>query len=208
MKQRLHKIQTSGGVMHVVDCGPADGTPILFVHGFPLDHSMWVNQIEHLADHSNRFRLLCPDLLGCGLSDPIDGSTSMQAIADELAQMLTQVEARPVVFCGLSMGGYVGWQFCKHHRQHVSHLIAANTRSGADNELVARGRQWMAQSIAVSGTQTLADNLVDKLFIDGKNAPAAAQIHATILSAPVETIAQQQLAMADSSGYERLHHDA
>ena len=196
MKQRIHKIQTSGGGIHVVDRGPVDGTPILFVHGFPLDHKMWTHQLDHFADTPIRFRLLCPDLLGCGLSDPIGSPTSMKIIANELAEMLAQMEVGPVIFCGLSMGGYVGWQFCKHHRQHVSCLIAANTRCAADSELVARGRQLMAQSIATSGTKTLADNLVDKLFVDGKESPAAADIHATILSTPVETIAHHQLAMA------------
>ena len=196
MEQRLLKIHTSGGVMHVADRGPVDGKPILFVHGFPLDHKMWTNQLDYFSDRSVRFRLLCPDLIGCGLSDPIGGPTSMKIIANELAQMLTQIEVGPVVFCGLSMGGYVGWQFCEHHQQHVSCLIAANTRSNADSELVARGRRSMAQSIATSGTQTLADNLVDKLFVNGKESPAAAKIHSTISSTPVETIAQHQLAMA------------
>lgn len=197
MKQRTHKIKTAGGMMNVVDCGPdalEGATPILLVHGFPLDHSMWTHQIEYL---SQNFRLLCPDLLGCGRSDPIDGATSMRLIADELAEVLDQLKVGPVAYCGLSMGGYVGWQFCKHHRSHVSHLIASNTRATADDDIVQRGRRMMAKTISSTGSKELANNMVEKLFLSTEASKKEIEmVHATIASTRLETIAEHQLAMA------------
>ena len=49
------------------------GAPLLLVHGFPLDHRMWHEQIDTL---SSRFQVIAPDLRGFGTSD----TTSDQVI--------------------------------------------------------------------------------------------------------------------------------
>ena len=119
------KIAVDENQIHVADCGT--GPTILFVHGFPLDHTMWQFQIEALAE---RYRLLCPDLPGFGASRPDPGPMSMSKFADQLARLLDVIGIEtPVVYCGLSMGGYIGWQFWKNYPEKVSHLVACDTRA-------------------------------------------------------------------------------
>ena len=65
------------------------GPPVLLVHGFPLDHTMWSAQIDALAE---RCRVIAPDLRGFGQSplgnaDPQRG-ISMEQYADDLAELL------------------------------------------------------------------------------------------------------------------------
>ena len=86
-----------------------EGPPLLLVHGFPLDHSMWQEQI---AEFATTHRVIAPDLRGFGLSDVTPGTVTMEQFADDLAAMLPELSiTEPVIFCGLSMGGYVAWQF-------------------------------------------------------------------------------------------------
>ena len=69
---------------NVVDQGV--GQPLLLIHGFPLDHTMWQFQIEDL---SRDFRIIAPDLRGFGASDSNDAPMSMADFADDLARLLT-----------------------------------------------------------------------------------------------------------------------
>jgi 3-oxoadipate enol-lactonase len=115
-----------------------NGRPLLLVHGFPLDSSMWQGQIDALAD---QFRVIAPDLRGFGQSCVTPGSVTMQEYADDLAALLKAMHVgEPVIFCGLSMGGYIGWQFVARHPEKLSALIVADSRALADNEKAAAGR--------------------------------------------------------------------
>src|SRR5436853_5173607 len=93
--------------MQLVEHG--SGTPLLLAHGYPLDHSMWQGQIDGLAD---KCRVIAPDLRGFGASDVTAGTVTMEQMADEMAGLLDELKINePIIFCGLSMGGYVAWQF-------------------------------------------------------------------------------------------------
>src|SRR5664279_3566696 len=102
----LRTIEVSGVRYRVADEGT--GPVILFVHGFPLDHTMWSSQIE---EFSKTHRVIAPDLRGFGGTDGWLYVVSMQQYADDLAELLEALHAdRPITFCGLSMGGYIAWQ--------------------------------------------------------------------------------------------------
>ena len=97
--------------LHVVERG--SGQPLLLVHGFPLDHQMWQGQFAEL---SQEFRVIAPDLRGFGQSDDATDTVTMQQYADDLAELLDALGIdQPVAFCGLSMGGYIAWQFWRRH---------------------------------------------------------------------------------------------
>ena len=86
------------------------GLPVVLLHGFPLDHSMWDGQWGLVAPGGQLdgvARLIVPDLAGFGGSDA-PTSSSIAAMADEVVAMLDAIECRePVVACGLSMGGFL-----------------------------------------------------------------------------------------------------
>jgi 3-oxoadipate enol-lactonase len=138
------------------------GPPLLLVHGFPLDGTMWAGQTGPLAE---RFRVLVPDLRGFGQSSVLPGLVTMQRMADDLAEMLAALEiSEPVVFCGLSMGGYVAWQFALRHRQHLSKLVLCDTRAAADSSETAAGRNGLAQRVQKEGPGFVAETMLPKLF--------------------------------------------
>ena len=144
--------------------------------------------------------MICPDLAGFGASPARLTPMSMTSFADDLANLLDALDVQePVAFCGLSMGGYIGWQFWKHHRDRLSHLVACDTRAASDMPEVARGRMIAARTVRRAGSRPVADAMIDKLFYrsnDSETKPIAEPIHQVILQTHPESIAGGQLAMA------------
>jgi 3-oxoadipate enol-lactonase len=140
------------------------GQPILFIHGFPLDHSMWDRQAERL---SPRYRVLAVDLRGFGESDVTAGTVSMDQFADDLAKLLNGLGVTdPVVLCGLSMGGCIAWQFIRKYPDRVKALIACDTRVVADTPEAAEGRFKTAEKALSTGAVVVAEAMIPKLFSD------------------------------------------
>ncbi|HUE75807.1 MAG TPA: alpha/beta fold hydrolase, partial [Chloroflexota bacterium] len=96
----LQRAQINGFEMAYLDEG--QGPPILFVHAFPLDHTMWSDQIEAFKGSN---RIIAPDLRGFGQSDVTPGPYTMDLLADDLASLLNHLGLDDVVYCGLSLGG-------------------------------------------------------------------------------------------------------
>lgn len=138
------------------------GPVLLLVHGFPLDHSMWSEQIEAL---SVGHRVIAPDLRGFGQSESQDDKTTMQHFANDLAGLHDALRiSEPVTLCGLSMGGYVAWQFWKHHRDRLTSLILCDTRAACDTPEGALGRLALAKTVLAEGALPVADSMLPKLF--------------------------------------------
>ncbi len=142
------------------------GTPVLLVHGFPLDHTMWDAQISALA---KKHRVIAPDLRGFGKSslgevDPARGIL-MEQYADDLAKLLDKLEVRePIVLVGFSMGGYIAWQFVRKYAARLRALVQCDTRAVADTEEARAGRIKMAENVAEWGSGRVAEMMGPKLF--------------------------------------------
>ncbi len=181
------------------------GMSVLLVHGFPLDHSMWNAQIERL---SQRWRVIAPDLRGFGGSQVSSGMVTMEQMADDLAALLEALAIRePVVVCGLSMGGYVAFQFWRKYASRLRGLVLCDTRAIADTSEAAAARLKMAEHVLRAGTQYVAEAMLPKLF-----APSTFQNHPQIidvqrrriLAAAPEGVAAALRGLAerpDASGY-------
>ena len=144
----------------VMDRG--SGPVILFVHGFPLDHTMWLELTELLAAS---FRTIVPDLRGFGNSSVTPHRVSMEQYADDLQRLLTALDCRgPVTFCGLSMGGYIAWQFQKRFPELVGSLVLCDTRAAGDSDEIMRARLIMAARVEREGTGFIPAALLPKLF--------------------------------------------
>jgi pimeloyl-ACP methyl ester carboxylesterase len=105
------------------------------------------------------------DLRGFGDSGVTPGIATMEHLADDLAVLLEELKIEQrVAFCGLSMGGYVAWQFWQRHGDHLARLILCDTRAVADSEDVAQIRLETAEQVLSDGPQSLADGMIEKLL--------------------------------------------
>lgn len=156
--------QLSHGPLAYTDVG--QGPPVLLVHGFPLDHTMWDAQIAALTSHA---RVIAPDLRGFGQSPlgdvDLQHGITMEQYADILVELLDALGiGEPVVLAGFSMGGYIAWQFVRKYSQRLRALIQCDTRAAADNEEGRAGRLKMADNVAEWGTARVAEMMGPKLL--------------------------------------------
>jgi pimeloyl-ACP methyl ester carboxylesterase len=203
----LHKLTRA--TLHVFDEG--SGPPLLLVHGFPLDHTMWAHTPPLLC---NKFRVIAPDLRGFGRSpwpndelpqnrDDIANNRvkfTIADFADDLAELLSSLNiSEPITLCGLSMGGYIAFQFWKRHREKMSRLILCDTRAQVDSEQAAAARFMTAEKVLTEGPAFLIDAMIPKLYcsasIENKIA-AVEESKQTILRTDPRAIAAASVAMA------------
>ena len=139
-----------------------EGHPLLLAHGFPLDHTIWQPQIDFFVDHC---RVIAPDLRGFGRSGATAGAVTMEQMADDLVALLDGLHVtEKVIFCGLSMGGYIGWQFWRKYRDRVLAMIMCDTRAIADTADVAEGRRKLAATTLKDGPSAAAKIMLPKMF--------------------------------------------
>jgi len=185
----VRKVDVHGCQLAVVLEG--QGLPILFVHGFPLDHSMWDHQIEAL---SKEFLVIAPDLPGFGASGPLNVEVQrMEDFADSLSELLTVLGIRDrVVFCGLSMGGYIAWQFWRRHADRLRALILCDTRAAADTPEVAQQRITNAERVLKEGPEFFVEMMISRLFSPrqlAENSPVVDRIRQVMRGTSPQTIA-------------------
>ncbi|RUL89769.1 alpha/beta fold hydrolase [Tautonia sociabilis] len=138
------------------------GPAVVLLHGFPLDRTMWANQLGALSD---RHRVVAPDLRGHGQSPSPPGPYPMEDLAADVVETLDALGVEPpYVVGGLSMGGYVALALADRFPDRLLGLMLLNTRAGADSPEVARNREATAQAIEREGSTSPLSGMVDKLF--------------------------------------------
>src|SRR3989304_904463 len=137
------------------------GPPVVLIHGFPLDHTMWQPQVDELSkDHV----VITADLRGHGQSQATPGPYSMDLLADDVNMLLDHLGLGQVVLGGLSMGGYVAFAFFRKYQQRVRALILVDTRAEADTPEAKARREQQAQAVLKDGPGNLVNQMIVKMF--------------------------------------------
>jgi 3-oxoadipate enol-lactonase len=129
------------------------GRPIVFLHGFPLDRSMWAPQVGALVRQG---RCIAPDLRGFGTSTPAP-PYSMDQYADDVAALLDTLGVEPAIVAGLSMGGYIVFAFWRRHRARVRAVVLADTRAGPDTDEGREKRRRLIEVARSRGSAAVAE---------------------------------------------------
>jgi pimeloyl-ACP methyl ester carboxylesterase len=143
------------------------GPLAVFIHGYPLDHRLWLDQLDGLSDIRH---CVAPDLPGFGASEPLDEFT-METVADSIATFIGNEQADIVA---LSMGGYIALALWERHPEAVRSLSLLDTKAGADTQQAREGRRAQAVQVAEQGTSSLVDGMTRALLAPGPEAVIAA----------------------------------
>lgn len=138
------------------------GDTLVLVHAFPFDHHLWRPQQDELK---NYFHVVMIDLWGFGYSGSLndDGSAiNMTDYADEVKQVLDELNIKKAIIGGESMGGYVALAFLKKYPDSVSGLILSDTQAVADNKDQQAARESAALDVLLNGSDNLIRNFLPK----------------------------------------------
>jgi pimeloyl-ACP methyl ester carboxylesterase len=185
--------QVNGMKIHYREKGA--GEPLVLLHGFPLDGSMWEDQLDALSD---RFRVIAPDLRGCGGTEASE-STSMEQMADDVAALLDHLGVANAIACGFSMGGYVAFALLRRRPELVKGLILTNTKAEPDTAEGKAGRAAMAAAIRERGAIAAAEAMLPKLLSPAaleQRPELAERLRRTMLAQPPQGLAAAVMAMA------------
>jgi 3-oxoadipate enol-lactonase len=141
------------------------GQPLLFLHAFPLNRSMWSGELKALLSERH-FRLVALDWRGFGESDITTDISTMEQFADDVAGLMDALGMQNAILCGLSLGGYVAFAFLRKYPQRVKGLILADTRPGSDTGEAKANRENVAKLAETGGTAAIADLQLPKSISD------------------------------------------
>ncbi len=137
------------------------GLPIVFLHAFPLNRTMWAEQEAALSSHH---RIITIDLRGHGESDAPLWHYSLDQTAEDVRALLDHLSIAQALFVGLSMGGYILLAFYRKYAGRVKGMVLADTRAQADQPEGKVGRFQMAQTAYKQGPTAIADIMIPKLL--------------------------------------------
>ncbi len=174
-----------------------NGKPIIMVHGFALDHRMWIKQVDELAE---KYRVITLDVPGCGSSPLPQSDVTIPSLAGAIMQRIDGLLGQePAVFIGLSMGGYIGWEMLRRNPGRFQAAIMCDTRAAADSVATADGRRQMAKNVLLEGTESVMSPMLLRLISEQtyKHQPETVELmRSMLLGTAPQTISSLQLAMA------------
>jgi 3-oxoadipate enol-lactonase len=137
------------------------GPPVVLLHPFPANHELWKPAAQALV---SRYRVILPDLRGHGDSGIGAGPAVMQKHAADMARVLDNEEIGRAPFVGVSIGGYVLFEFWRKHRARVEALILCNTKAQADMAEARAARLQAAAEVMERGTEPFFESMLTKLM--------------------------------------------
>ncbi|GKS59485.1 alpha/beta hydrolase [Nitrospira sp.] len=152
-------VTTNG--LRIVYSDTGTGHPVVFVHGFPLNRTMWHPQVQAL---SSTYRIVTVDLRGHGESDAPLWRYRVEDFAGDILTVLDDLRLPRAILVGLSMGGYVALAFARLFPGRLNSLVLTDTRAQADSPEGRQGRFQLAQAAYERGAGAVADAMLPKLL--------------------------------------------
>src|SRR3954447_1156725 len=119
-----HRFVQAGGLrMHVAEAGPADGDPIVLLHGWPQNWYEWRHLVPALSE---RYRMVMPDLRGLGWTEATRRGYEKEQLARDVVALMDELGLERVRLVGHDWGGYVGFLLCLFEPARVERYLALN----------------------------------------------------------------------------------
>ena len=153
------RLSTQDAEIHYEILG--EGPDLVLLHPFPTNHRFWMGVADMLA---SGYRLIAYDLRGHGDSSPGSGPATMEKHAADLARLCDVVKVSKGIFAGVSIGGYVLFEFWRRHSERVAALVLSDTRATPDTEEGRAARLKSAEEVRQTGPAAFLESMVPKLL--------------------------------------------
>lgn len=139
------------------------GLPLVLLHAFPCNRSMWMPQISALTQ-TRQLRVITPDFRSFGESEICEGPCLVETLADDIAALLNAFQIEICTLGGISMGGYVAFAFYRKYGARLRALILADTRPQADTDEGRAAREELAQLAEREGSRAVVERQLPRLL--------------------------------------------
>jgi 3-oxoadipate enol-lactonase len=139
------------------------GTPLVLLHGYPLDHHLWDDIVPLLKE---TFDLIIPDLRGFGDSTTVDTPYTIDDLATDIAGLLGHLSIQKTAIAGHSMGGYVALAFARLFPKRVTGLGLVSSQALPDPPDRKEGRYKSAADVAEKGIESVVEAMATKFTSD------------------------------------------
>ena len=121
---RSGEVRTERHRTAYLECGPASGMPMIFLHGFPELAIVWKAQMVYFA--AKGWRCIAPDMRGYG------GSSAPARVADytvgeistDMVELHQALGGKPAVWVGHDWGAPIAWAMASHHPERCRGIVA------------------------------------------------------------------------------------
>lgn len=135
--------------------------PIIFLHGFPFDKSMWQCQVDFLKTTT---RVIACDIRGFGKSTDEKTDLRIDLFTDDLIAFMDELKIETAVVCGLSMGGFIALNMVSRFPERIEALILCDTQCIADTAEVKANRYKTIDRINAEGVTLFNDGFIQNVF--------------------------------------------
>lgn len=193
--------ELNGLRMFFEDRSSSDPTGVIvFLHGFPLDHSIWRHQLDFF---STLYRCIAPDLRGFGASSELQKPEkptplTVDTFAADIVALLDHLNIKSANVVGLSMGGYIALAIWRKlaTRRRVQRLILVDTRAAGDTPEIKANRKRQAELVMTHGLRPYADEMLPRLLAPENIARCGHEVRHMIERTHSETIVATLEALA------------
>jgi len=137
-----------------------EGNAVMLLHGFGIDSSAWMEQINYLQ---KSYRVIAPDLPGIGVSE-LTSDVSMEGVAAIVKEILEAEEIEQAAVIGHSLGGYIALAFAEKYPELLSGLGLFHSTAIADNEEKKANRQKGIEFTEKHGAEPFLETTAPKMF--------------------------------------------
>ena len=134
---------------------------IIFVHGFPYDHTMWDKQVDFFK---NDYFCVTYDIRGLGESFVGDGQYTMEKYVEDLFLIIEELKLIKPILCGLSMGGYLSFRALEVNQNIFKSAIFCDTKSQSDTDEIKLVRANKIKQINEEGLEAFVEDFVPVCF--------------------------------------------
>jgi 3-oxoadipate enol-lactonase len=136
-------------------------TPIICLHGFPFDKTMWQGQLDFLKSSN---RIIACDIRGFGKSTDEKSHLSIDLFSEDLIAFMDKLNIDKAIVCGLSMGGFIALNALKRFPNRFDALILCDTQCIADTVKVKEKRYKIIDDIDVNGVTDFNEGFIKSVF--------------------------------------------
>jgi pimeloyl-ACP methyl ester carboxylesterase len=154
-------ITINNQIVSYIDEGSTNSPTIIFIHGFPLNKSMWKKQVEILKEN---YRVIAYDIRGHGNTDVGNDNFSIELFVNDLLSLMDTLKIDKTILCGFSMGGYIALNAIENYPERFIALLLCDTNCTEDKPEAKEKRMKAIESIKEKGLEQYAEESLKKLF--------------------------------------------